>query len=467
MSEPFPDGFLWGVATAAYQIEGAAGEDGRGESVWDRFSHTPGRTFEGNTGDVACDHYHRWEDDLQLIASLGVGLYRFSSGWSRVMPSGAGRPNQAGLDFYQRLVDRLLSMGVAPMLTLDHWDLPQALQDAGGWPARDTASRFAEYAEVMFRALGDRVRFWVTHNEPWMVAAIGHRLGLHAPGVTGLRPSLEAAHHLLLSHGLAVEAYRASGLSAPIGIVLNMFQTVPHSDSAGDAAAVVASDGYTNRWYLDPLFKGRYPADTKALFEGLAGPLDVVRAGDMEVIARPMDFLGVNYYSPRVVRAAAPGEVTEFGWVVEKPRPGYPVTDGGWEIDPHSFEAVLTRIPRDYGPLPLYVTENGAICDDVLGSDGRVQDPGRIEYLRGHMRAAQRAIAQGVDLRGYCVWSLMDNFEWSDGYSKRFGIVHVDYATQRRTPKSSFAFVARVAAENAVPVDAGDAAASGPTDDRA
>jgi len=456
MTERFPDGFLWGVATAAYQIEGAAKEDGRGESIWDRFSHTPGLTFKGHTGDVACDHYHRWKEDLELIASLGVGLYRFSIGWSRVLPTGSGRPNQAGLDFYQRLVDRLLNLGVAPMVTLNHWDMPQALQDAGGWPARDTASRFAEYAEMMFRTLGDRVRFWVTHNEPWMVAAIGHRLGLHAPGVTGLSPSLEAAHHLLLSHGLAVQAYRSSGLDAPIGIVLNLFHTVPHTDSPADAAAVIASDGYTNRWYLDPLCKGRYPADTRALFESLAGPLEVVRPGDLEVIAQPIDFLGINYYSPRVVRAAAPGEASEFGWVVEKPRAGYPVTDGGWEIDPDAFEAVLRRVHHDYGPLPLYVTENGAICDDVVGSDGEVHDPDRIRYLRGHMLAAQRAIAHGVDLRGYCVWSLMDNFEWSDGYSKRFGIVHVDYPTQRRTPKSSFRFVARVAAANAVPADGED-----------
>ncbi|CAN5798662.1 GH1 family beta-glucosidase [soil metagenome] len=456
MTERFPDGFLWGVATAAYQIEGAAKEDGRGESVWDRFSHTPGLTFKGHTGDVACDHYHRWKEDLELITSLGVGLYRFSIGWSRVLPTGSGRPNHAGLDFYRRLVDRLLELGVAPMVTLNHWDMPQALQDAGGWPARDTASRFAEYADVMFRTLGDRVRFWVTHNEPWMVAAIGHRLGLHAPGVTGLRPSLQAAHHLLLSHGLAVRAYRASGLAAPIGIVLNLFHTVPHRDSAADGAAVIASDGYTNRWYLDPLFKGRYPADTRALFESLAGPLEVVRPGDQEIVAQPIDFLGINYYSPRVVRAAAPGEASEFGWVVEKPRAGYPVTDGGWEIDPNAFEAVLKRVHDDYGPLPLYVTENGAICDDVVGPDGKVHDPDRIRYLRAHMLAARRAIAHGIDLRGYCVWSLMDNFEWSDGYSKRFGIVHVDYPTQRRTPKSSFRFVASVAAGNAVPADGED-----------
>jgi beta-glucosidase len=447
-SAGFPEGFLWGVATSAYQIEGAVAEDGRGESIWDRFSHTPGLVSGGDTGDVACDHYHRWAEDIQLVAGLGVGLYRFSVAWPRILPTGTGRPEQRGIDFYARLVDRLLEHGIAPMVTLDHWDLPQALQDAGGWPARDTASRFVEYAEVMFRALADRVRFWVTHNEPWMVAAIGHRLGLHAPGVTDFRASLRASHHLLLSHGMAVQAYRASGLSAPMGIVLNLFHTVPHTDSEEDGRAAIASDGYTNRWYLDPLFRGRYPDDTWRLFEGVGGPIDFIEPDDLATIAAPMDFLGVNFYSPRIVRAAAPGETTEFGWVVEKPRPGAQVTDAGWEIDPGAFVELLGRIHRDYGPVPLYITENGAICDDVIDPDGTVNDPDRVAYLDGHMRACARAIASGVDLRGYCVWSLLDNFEWSDGYSKRFGIVYVDYPTQRRIPKTSYGFLQQVVAAN-------------------
>ncbi len=447
----FPDGFLWGVATSAYQIEGAVDEDGRGESIWDRFSHTPGLVRGGDTGDVACDHYHRWAEDLELIADLGVGLYRFSVAWPRILPAGSGRPEQRGIDFYTRLVDRLLEHGIAPMVTLDHWDLPQALQDAGGWPARDTAARFAEYADVMFRALGDRVRFWVTHNEPWMVAAIGHRLGLHAPGVKDFRASLRASHHLLLSHGMAVQAYRATGLSAPMGIVLNLFQTVPHTEGEADAEAAIASDGYTNRWYLDPLFRGRYPDDTWGLFQRVGGPIDFIEPGDLLTIAAPMDFLGVNFYSPRIVRAAGSGEASEFGWVVERPHPGARVTDAGWEVDPDAFTALLVRLHRDYDPVPLYITENGAICDDVIGSDGSVHDPDRISYLDGHIRACARAIQAGVELRGYCAWSLMDNFEWSDGYSKRFGVVYVDYPTQRRIPKTSYGFLQRVVAANGPP----------------
>lgn len=457
MTVRFPAGFRWGVATSAYQIEGAYDEDGRGESIWDRFSHTAGRVFEDQTGDVACDHYHRWAGDVDLIAGLGVSVYRFSIGWTRILPSGSGRPEQRGIDFYRRLADRLLERGILPMATLNHWDLPQALQDAGGWPARDTAARFAEYAEVVYRALGERIAFWITHNEPWMVAAIGHRLGLHAPGMRDFQASLLASHHLLLSHGTAVGAYRATGLTAPIGIVLNLFHTVPYRPSPEDRTQVVASDGYTNRWYLDPLFRGRYPEDTSALFERSGGSIDFVQPGDMETISRPIDFLGVNYYSPRRVRAAEPGEETEFGWVVEKPPPGAPVTGGGWEIDPQALTAVLVRLRDDYGPLALYVTENGAIGDDTVGPDGTVDDAGRICYLDGHLRAAARAIASGVDLRGYCVWSLMDNFEWSDGYSKRFGLVYVDYPTLRRIPKASYRFYARVIAANGLPAASGEA----------
>ena len=442
----FPDDFLWGAATAAYQIEGAVDEDGRGESVWDRFSHTPGLVHEGHTGDIACDHYHRWEEDIELLARLGVGLYRFSTAWPRILPTGQGVPEPRGIAFYDRLVDRLLAKGIAPMVTLDHWDLPQALQDRGGWPARDTALRFAEYAQVMFQALGDRVRYWVTHNEPWMVAAIGHRLGLHAPGIRDFQASLRASHHLLLSHGLAVQAMRATGSRTPIGIVLNLFHTDPATGSEADVEQAMASDGYTNRWYLDPLFRAVYPADTSALFQRVGGVMDFVRRGDLDTISAPMDFLGVNYYSPRIVRAAAPGEASEFGWVVEKPPAEAPVTDGGWQISPEAFTSVLLRLHREYGPLPIFVAENGAICDDTVDDAGRVHDPARISYLAAHLRAAHGALGAGVDLRGYCVWSLLDNFEWADGFSKRFGIVYVDYPTQRRIPKSSFRFMSRVMA---------------------
>jgi beta-glucosidase len=446
-----PDGFRWGTATSAYQIEGAATEDGRGESVWDRYSHTPGRIADASTGDVACDHYHRWSEEVDLLAALGVGLYRLSVGWPRILPTGSGRPEPRGIAFYERLVDRLLERGIEPLVTLDHWDMPQALQDAGGWPERDTASRFVEYAEVVFRALGDRVAWWATHNEPWMVAAIGHRLGLHAPGVKSFDASLRAAHHLLLSHGMAVDLHRDMGLHAPIGIVLNLFQTVPHRPTDEDRREVVASDGYTNRWFLDPLHRGRYPEDTWVLFEHVGGTMDFVKPGDLDVIARPTDYLGVNFYGPRVVRAAAPGETSEFGWVVERPAPGHPVTDAGWEISGDAFRDLLVRLQREYGPRPLLVTENGAIRDDAPDEHGEVRDPERIGYLHAHLRAAWQAIQEGVDLRGYCAWSLLDNWEWADGYTKRFGLVYVDYETQRRIPKASYGWYRSVIAEHGVP----------------
>jgi beta-glucosidase len=433
----FPDGFLWGVATSAYQIEGAVAEDGRGESMWDRFCRTPGKVHGGATGDVACDHYHRWPEDFDLLAQLGVNAYRFSLAWPRLFPDGGGMLNRAGLDFYDRLVDGLLDRNITPVVTLYHWDLPQALQDRGGWTSRETAERFAGYAAAAFAGLGDRVALWITHNEPWMAAFIGHLRGVHAPGLTNLQAALRAAHHILLSHGRAVQAQRAAGVAGEIGITLNLFPTYPVTDTPEDRAAAQASEGYTNRWFLDPLRGRGYPADTIARFERVGAEMDFVEEGDLATIAAPIDFLGVNYYSPR--RVSASGE--EFGWRVQPgAESGSPVTAIGGEIHPAGLTRLLLELRRDYGPLPLYVTENGCALEDVVGPDGRVHDPARIDFLERHFAAARQAVEQGVDLRGYFVWSLLDNFEWAMGYGPRLGLVYVDYATQRRIPKDSYHF---------------------------
>ena len=449
----FPDGFVWGVATAAYQIEGAVHEDGRGESIWDRFSHTPGRTDGGATGDVACDHYHRWPEDLDLLARLGVDAYRFSLGWPRLFPTGRGPVNPRGIAFYDRLVDGLLERDIAPVVTLDHWDLPQALQDRGGWAARDTVGAFVDYAAAAFGALGDRVALWITHNEPWMVSMIGHLRGVHAPGITDLASALRAAHHLLLSHGRAVQAYRSLGPGAPIGITLNLFPTYPvDPTSEADREAASGSEGYTNRWFLDPLFRASYPADTIERFERAGATMDFVEPGDLETIAAPSDFLGVNYYSPRRVTAAG----DEFGWRVQPAdESGAPLTAINGEIHPDGLVDVLVGVTRDYGPLPIYITENGAAVRDVVAADGGVHDPERIRFLEQHFDAARRALAAGVDLRGFFVWSFMDNFEWAMGYGPRLGLVYIDYGTQRRIPKDSFAAYREVIASNGASVPSG------------
>ena len=432
--EGFPEGFLWGVATSAYQIEGAASEDGRGESIWDRFSRIPGTVIDGSTGDVACDHYHRSAEDVESMAELGVGAYRFSIAWPRLFPDGVTLERR-GLAFYDRLVDRLLAKGIVPAVTLYHWDLPQRLQDRGGWTSRDTVGRFAEYAATVFRALGDRVGLWMTQNEPWMVAFIGHLRGVHAPGTTDLQAALRAAHHLLRSHGEAVRAHRAAGVAGPIGITLNLFPTYPVSDTAEDRAAAEASAGYTNRWFLDPIFRAAYPADTARRFERAGAAIDFVADGDLETIGTPIDFLGVNYYSPR--RVSASGE--EFGWRVQPgPESGAPVTAIGGEIDPDALTDLLVGVRGDYGDIPLYVTENGCALVETVTPDGAVRDPERVDFLARHFAAARRAIELGVDLRGFFVWSLLDNFEWALGYTVRFGIVYVDFATQRRIPKDSY-----------------------------
>jgi beta-glucosidase len=444
----FPPGFLWGAATSAYQIEGAVAEDGRGESIWDRFSHTPGAIRDGTSGDEACDHYHRWRQDVDLMAGIGLNAYRFSIAWPRVVPDGAGAVNQRGIDFYSRLVDGLLDRGIAPMATLYHWDLPQALQDrAGGWASRETAERFGEYATAVFRALGDRVGHWVTLNEPWVSAFLGHHRGVHAPGARDLAVAVRASHHLLVGHANALVAYRSLGLAGHIGITLDLQVSTPATDSPADHAAAVLADGATNRWFLDPLLRGTYPADIIELYAAHGAPLgDDVQPGDLARISGKVDFLGVNYYFRRFVRASSEG----LGWTEDlgpTSEQGGP-TEMGWNIDPDGLAEQLGRLRADYPPLPIHVTENGIALPDQPDGNGVVHDPARIDYLEAHIRAAERAMDAGTDLRGYFVWSLLDNFEWSYGYRPRFGLVHVDYATHRRTPKSSAGWYGEVIRAN-------------------
>jgi beta-glucosidase len=414
----FPDGFAWGVATASYQIEGAVHEGGRSPSIWDTFSHTPGAVFDGHTGDVADDHYRRYREDVALMADLGISHYRFSLAWPRLQRDGRGPINPAGLDFYERLLDALRERGIEPWVTLYHWDLPQALQDAGGWPARDTAERFAEYAAAIYERLHDRIALWTTLNEPWVVAYTGHAEGRHAPGVRDPEAAHAAAQHLLLGHELAIEAMRAAGgADRRFGITLNLSPVDPASDAPADVDAARRVDGLLNRQFLDRLLAPGAPA---------------------------LDFLGINYYMRYVVRAGEPhGRPSPWAGCedVEFVSRGVPTTDMGWEIDADGLYDVLTRVRRDYAPLPLYVTENGIAL-------GGIADAGRIAYLDSHFRAAHRAIADGVDLRGYFVWTLMDNFEWAWGYSKRFGLIHVDYSTLQRTPKDSARWFAQVTRRN-------------------
>jgi beta-glucosidase len=448
----FPVGFQWGVSTAAYQIEGAATEDGRAPSIWDTYSATPGRVIGGDTGDVACDHYHRMPADVALMVKLGIQSYRFSTSWSRVQPGGRGPLNPAGVDFYRRLVDELLANGIDPWLTLYHWDLPQDLEDAGGWPHRDTAYRFADYAAAMHDALGDRVGAWTTLNEPWCSAFLGYGSGEHAPGRTDRTDALAASHHLLLGHGLALEAMRARAVNpaARFGISLNLYAVSPAAPSAGDLDAVRRIDGLMNRWFLDATLLGRYPADVVDDLRGVSD-LGFVRDGDAKTIAAPMDFLGINYYTRHVVGAPAhggPEAPIVSTWPgsenVRFVKRGLPVTAMNWEIDAPGLLETLRRVRRDYPEIPLYVTENGAAFDDAIDPDGRVDDPERIRYLDEHLHACHQAIASGVPLRGYFAWSLMDNFEWAWGYSKRFGMIYVDYPTQQRIIKSSAAWYATV-----------------------
>jgi len=424
----FPADFVWGASTASYQIEGAAREDGRGESVWDRFSATPGKVRGGDTGEIACDFYHRYRDDVQLMRELGLDAFRFSIAWPRVLPAGRGNVNAAGLDFYDRLVDSLLEHEIEPFATLFHWDTPQALEDAGGWPARATAEAFVEYVQIVVGRIGDRVRFWTTHNEPWVHAWIGHAWGEHAPGRTSEADAVAAAHHLLLSHGWAVDAIREASPGAQVGISLNLHHAYPHSSSPEDEAAAWQIDGEGNRWFLDPIFRGAYPADLLER-QMLVAPL--VRDGDLESMAAPIDFLGVNNYFRFLVGAGADGPRL-------LPNPEVQHTAMGWEVYPDGLYRLLVRVAEDYAPPGIYVTENGAAFGDVRVHDGSVHDPERTAYLEAYIDAMSRARRDGAPVKGYFVWSLLDNFEWAHGYSKRFGLVYVDYPTLERVPKDSF-----------------------------
>jgi beta-glucosidase len=429
----FPAHFRFGVAMASYQIEGAVDEDGRGPSIWDAFCRRRGAVAGGDTGDVACDHYHRWREDLDLMASLGVESYRFSIAWPRVQPDGRGALNRAGVEFYRRLCEGLRERSIEPVATLYHWDLPQARQEAGGWAARDTAARFAEYAALMADELGGLVDGWITHNEPWVSAFLGHAEGVKAPGVRDWPTALRVSHNLLLSHGLAVQALRASTPDVPVGIALNLAPVRTASASAADRAAAERMDGHLNRWFLDPLLRGGYPGDMLEHYARRYGTLDAIRAGDLEAIAAPLDFLGVNYYSPQRVRADPTRQPLELGHLAPPP----PTTAMGWEVDPDGLHELLVRIRRDYGDFPIYITENGAAFEDGPVVNGTVEDPRRVHFLRAHLQALGRAVADGVDARRYFAWSLLDNFEWEHGYAKRFGLVYVDYSTQRRVPKRS------------------------------
>ncbi len=441
----FPEDFVWGAATAAYQIEGGHEEGGRGPSIWDTFSHTPGKINNGDTGDVACDHYHRWRDDIALMGELGLQAYRFSIAWPRIFPTGSGRPNTEGLDYYKRLVESLLAAGIEPFVTLYHWDLPQALQDRGGWANRDTVSRCGEYAHTLARALGDGVHNWITHNEPWVVAFLGNLTGEHAPGGRDLATALQVSHHLLLSHGEATEALRAEAREGDrVGITLNLQPVEPASDSAADRDAARLYDGYLNRWFLDPLFRGSYPQD---MLEWYGEHAPDIRSGDLERITVPLDFLGVNYYTRAIVRHASTSVPVQAAEV--KPD-GRKYTEMGWEVYPRGLYDLLGRVHAEYSTSALYITENGAAFPDTL-HEGKVEDPQRRSYIHEHLLEAYRAIEDGVPLKGYFVWSLLDNFEWAHGYSKRFGLVYVDYPTQTRIIKASGRWYASVTRENAVP----------------
>jgi beta-glucosidase len=466
-SRPFPEGFVWGTATASFQVEGAVHEDGRGPSIWDTFTHTPGLVVDGTNADVACDHYHRYAEDVAMMADLGLDSYRFSIAWPRVVPAGSGQVNQAGLDFYRRLVDALLERDITPLATLYHWDLPQPLQDAGGWTNRDTTARFAEYAAVVGEALGDRVPTITTFNEPWCSAFLGYASGVHAPAIKDNASALAAVHHLNLAHGLGVAALRSAlPVGGQVSLTLNLAVVRAANDTAADAEAARHVDGLANRIFLEPVLRGRYPKD---LLDDLTHITDwsFIQDGDLATINAPIDVLGVNYYSPTKVTAATPELLAALDshWVNDpmsadqpSPFPGTdlafavpqegPYTAMGWRIEPGSLTELLLRVHQDYPGVALMVTENGCAFADEPGPDGVVHDRDRIDYLTGHIGAVRDAIEQGADVRGYYCWSLMDNFEWAWGLSKRFGLVHVDFDTTERTWKDSAHWYRDVIARN-------------------
>jgi len=446
----FPKGFLWGSATASYQVEGAVKEDGRGDSIWDQFSHTPGKVLNGDTGDVATDFYHHWREDIALMKDLGLQAYRFSIAWPRILPNGVGEVNEAGLAFYDRLVDALLAANITPVITLYHWDLPSALP--GAWLNRATAQAFSAYTDVVTRRLGDRVKKWTTLNEPWCAAMLGYQFGVHAPGETDLAKALKAGHHLLLAHGLGVQVIRNNVPDAEVSLVVNPYPLTPASQSEADLYATRIYEGAFNRWFIDPAFGRGYPPEVVAAYQQM-GVLEkdpaFILPGDMELIASPIDALGINYYS-RTVIAAEPGHEMEPGRIDHVRLENVEKTDYNWEIYPQGIYEILDWLNKTYAPKAMFIAENGAAYHDSPSADGRVHDVRRVSYLRRHFVELARAIQDGLPVTGYFAWSLMDNFEWSVGYSQRFGIVYVDYATQKRTPKDSAYFYQQVIAANAV-----------------
>ena len=432
----FPRDFVWGVAASAYQIEGAWNEDGKGESIWDRFSHTPGKVLNGETGDIACDHYHRYAEDMALMKELGVKAYRFSISWPRVLPRGKGTVNNAGLDFYKRLIDELLQAGIEPWICLHHWDLPQAIQDEGGWANPVSIQYFADYAKLLAQELGSNVRRWIVFNEPRCISWLGYLTGIHAPGKKDMMSAVEVSHHVLLAQGKAIQFLKDSAKNSSVGTVVDLNAVHAVDDKVEDKEAANKHDQFWNRWFLDPLFKGEYPP--------LAEEIGLKPTGDdMELIKQPLDFLGANYYTRAIVAHDASVPVTQARGVQKKT----PITEMGWEIYPRGLYEVLMRLRTEYGNPPLYVTENGAAFEDNVTEGGKVQDDDRISYLRDHIASAYRALQDGVNLKGYFTWTLMDNFEWAEGYSKLFGLVHTDRHTMKRTPKKSFQWYKNVIAD--------------------
>jgi len=443
----FPKDFIWGAATASYQIEGAWEEDGKGESIWDHFTHKPYRILNGDTGDIACDHYHHLSEDIALIKDLGLHAYRFSISWPRILPEGIGYVELRGLDFYDRLVDQLLQAGITPMATLNHWDFPQALQKLGGWPNRESVDWFTDYARVVFERLGDRVDYWATHNEPFVVAFMGYADGTFAPGIASYPQAFQTAHHLLLSHGKTVQLYRQLGYKGQIGIVLNLATYHPKRHDPADAAAAQRLDDFINNLFLDPIFKGSYPEN---LMQWIGGMAPEIEEGDMAVIREPIDFLGVNYYFSQIVSFQPRGLLK----LSSQPNidPGWGMTEKGWGICPSELGNLLLHLKEEYDNPPMFITENGTALGESADETGFVNDQGRINYLRAHFKAARQAIAEGVDLRGYYVWSLMDNFEWAEGFDVRFGLIRVDFddPERKRTPKASFYWYRDVIKNNTV-----------------
>ncbi|MGC1239374.1 MAG: GH1 family beta-glucosidase [Acidimicrobiales bacterium] len=459
----FPPGFLWGTATASYQIEGAAKADGRGPSIWDTFSHTPGAVWNGDNGDVACDHYHRMDEDLDLLAELDVAAYRFSIAWPRVQPTGSGPANQKGLDFYRRLVDGLRARDIEPTVTLYHWDLPQPLEDKGGWWVRETAERYADYVDIVARALGSDFERWITLNEPWCSSWLGYGAGRHAPGVQDIGKAAAANHHLLLAHGMAVPILRSAISSAKVGITLNLGDHQPGSQHELDVAAAWRADGNLNRLFLEPVFHGQYPEDMLEHYRDSKPGFSVIQDGDLDIISQPLDFLGVNYYFPStVVDISRAKEARVAGYFVAAGEqfpdlrvrsletPGRDKTAMDWEIGASGLTSLLIRIREEYTTLPIYITENGAAFDDYVDPNGDVKDHNRVAYLQEHISAVHDAIDAGVNVQGYFVWSLLDNFEWALGYSRRFGIVWVDFPSGARLKKESFVWYRDTIQSNSV-----------------